>query len=80
MRISIIIPVLNEETTIGPLLEALRDRGEDELLVADGGSVDRTVEIASGHAHIVHASAGKAVQMNNCRCGCIRRRSAVSPR
>jgi len=64
VRISIIIPVLNEETTIAPLLEALRDRGEDELLVADGGSVDRTVEIASGHAHIVHASAGRAVQMN----------------
>ena len=64
MRISIIIPVLNEETTIGPLLEALQDHGADELLVADGGSVDRTVEIASGHARIVHASAGRAVQMN----------------
>jgi rSAM/selenodomain-associated transferase 2 len=64
VRISIIIPVLNEETTIGPLLEALQDRGADELLVADGGSVDRTVEIASAHARIVHASEGRAVQMN----------------
>ena len=64
MRISIIIPVLNEETTIGPLLEALQDSGADELLVADGGSIDRTVEIASCHARIVHASAGRGVQMN----------------
>ena len=64
MRISIIIPVLNEESSIGALLESLQDYGADELLVADGGSVDRTVEIASRHARIVHASTGRAVQMN----------------
>ena len=64
MRISIIIPVLNEESTIGPLLEALQDYGADELLVADGGSVDRTVEIASRHARIVHADTGRAIQLN----------------
>jgi rSAM/selenodomain-associated transferase 2 len=64
VRISIIIPVLNEESTIRPLLESLQDYGADELLVADGGSVDHTVEIASRHARIVHASTGRAVQMN----------------
>ena len=64
MRISIIIPVLNEESTIGPLLEALQDYGANELLVADGGSVDRTVEIASRHARIVYANTGRALQMN----------------
>jgi len=64
MRISIIIPVYNEESTIGGLLESLDDCGADELLVADGGSVDRTVEIASRHARIVLAKTGRAIQMN----------------
>src|SRR5689334_15817337 len=64
MRISIIIPVYNEESSIGGLLESLGDCGADELLVADGGSVDRTVEIASRHARIVHAKTGRAIQMN----------------
>jgi rSAM/selenodomain-associated transferase 2 len=64
VRISIIIPVLNEESTVGCLLDTLQDYGADELLVADGGSVDRTVEVASRHAQIVHASTGRAVQMN----------------
>jgi rSAM/selenodomain-associated transferase 2 len=64
VRISIIIPVLNEERTIGPLLESLRDCGADELLVCDGGSVDRTGEIASRHARVIHTSIGRAVQMN----------------
>ena len=64
MRISVIIPVYNEESTIGTLLEVLKDYGADELLVADGGSDDRTVEIASRHAGIVHTKTGRAVQMN----------------
>ena len=64
MRISVIIPVYNEEGTIGGLLNRLKDCGVDELLVADGGSVDRTVEIASRHARIVHAKTGRATRMN----------------
>jgi rSAM/selenodomain-associated transferase 2 len=64
VRISIIIPVLNEESTIGSLLSGLEDAGADELLVADGGSVDRTVEIASKYGRILHTNTGRAVQMN----------------
>lgn len=64
MRISVIIPVYNEESTIDGFLNNLEDSGADELLVADGGSVDRTVEIASCHARIVHANTGRAIQMN----------------
>jgi rSAM/selenodomain-associated transferase 2 len=64
VRISIIIPVYNEESTIGGLLESLLDCGADELLVADGGSADGTVEIASRRARIVHTGTGRAIQMN----------------
>ena len=64
MRLSIIIPVYNEESTIASFLEGLKDCGADELLVADGGSVDRTVELASRHARIIYAKTGRAIQMN----------------
>jgi len=64
VRISIIIPVYNEEKAIGGLLETLRTYGADEILVSDGGSVDRTVEIASPHARIIHTKTGRAMQMN----------------
>lgn len=46
--VSIIVPSLNEETQIGNTLRALQTlSGEKEILVADGGSEDRTVEIAT---------------------------------
>ena len=59
-----IVPVLNEERTIGALLDSLTDSGADELLVADGGSVDRTPEIASRSARVIHSERGRAAQMN----------------
>ena len=64
MRISVIIPTLNEESTVAALLESLIDAGADEVLVADGGSVDRTVDIASRHSRIIHSDAGRSIQMN----------------
>lgn len=48
--ISIVIPVLNEESQIAAMLAELEEvtRGQQaELIVADGGSTDRTVELAS---------------------------------
>ena len=45
--VSVIIRTLNEEESIGATLESIaRIKGELEVIVADGGSVDRTVEIA----------------------------------
>ena len=66
MRISIIVPTLNEEAFIQPFLEHLRDRATGaEVIVADGGSTDRTVELATALAHrVVHTKPGRAVQMN----------------
>src|SRR5215470_2158038 len=43
-RISVVIPVRDEEKTIGALLELLyaQTRRPDEVVVVDGGSTDRT--------------------------------------
>lgn len=47
--ISIIIPVLNEEARIGPVIDQIRADGTApmEIIVADGGSTDRTAAIAA---------------------------------
>ena len=44
--VSMIIPCLDEETAIGPLVSELLDLGIDEVVVVDGGSRDQTVDIA----------------------------------
>jgi len=62
--ISVIIPVYQEETTIAGLLECLLELGADEIIVVDGGSTDRTVEIASRYAQVLTAPRGRAIQMN----------------
>lgn len=65
MKVSVIVPALNEEAAIGGTLRAAREAGADELIVADGGSEDRTREAADGIADAVVATApGRALQMN----------------
>jgi glycosyltransferase involved in cell wall biosynthesis len=45
-RIAAIIPVLDEEGAIGPVLAAMPREWVDEVVVVDGGSRDRTVAAA----------------------------------
>ena len=63
--VSIIIPTLNEEHVIGALLECLVPQQPDEIIVADGCSSDRTVEIASHHARVVRSAPIRGTQMNH---------------
>lgn len=46
MRVSVIIPALNEEQTIGQVIRAIPKDQVHEILVADNGSSDRTAEVA----------------------------------
>jgi rSAM/selenodomain-associated transferase 2 len=64
-RISVIVPVLNEEKGIGATLTALAALAPDEVIVVDGGSADRTREISAQSGAVVECSvAGRAAQMN----------------
>ncbi|GAB4357010.1 MAG: TIGR04283 family arsenosugar biosynthesis glycosyltransferase [Gammaproteobacteria bacterium] len=66
--ISIIIPALNEATSLPELLtrlEPLRLREGCEVIVVDGGSEDGTADIAAGRCdRLVRSSRGRARQMN----------------
>ncbi len=66
-RVSIIVPALDEEAVIIDALDALaplRARGV-ELIVVDGGSSDRTVELARPRCDLViSAPRTRALQMN----------------
>jgi rSAM/selenodomain-associated transferase 2 len=65
IRISVIIPTLNEAGGIVQTLSQVRQAGECEIVVVDGGSTDGTPELARPHADIVLSSArGRARQMN----------------
>ena len=67
MKLSIVIPVLNEAVLVGRTLASLaplRARGH-EVIVADGGSEDATREIAAPLAdRVVVGPRGRARQMN----------------
>ncbi|MES2564354.1 MAG: TIGR04283 family arsenosugar biosynthesis glycosyltransferase [Pseudomonadota bacterium] len=67
VRLSIIIPCLNEDSEIGATLLACRSvcSADTEIIVVDGGSCDRTAEIARTTAHtVLSAPRGRATQMN----------------
>lgn len=68
MKISVIVPVRNEEALIAESLEQLKksdSRFPIEIIVVDGQSVDRTKRIASRLAdHVIDAEAGRARQMH----------------
>ena len=65
MRISVIVPILNEEKTIAATLLALQRLKPDELIVVDGGSSDGTGEVCRQFGVEPHSSPrGRARQMN----------------
>ncbi len=77
MKISIIIPILNEAATIGKLLSHLVNSTNSkdtikEIIIADGGSVDDSRKAIQSFAktqttpiHIILSKKGRAIQMNS---------------
>ena len=65
MKISVVIPTLNEESHIEKtLLSVIKQEGDYELYVVDGGSSDNTVAIARKYACVINSQLGRANQMN----------------
>jgi rSAM/selenodomain-associated transferase 2 len=67
MRISFIVPALDEADALAPTLEALQParRQGHEIILVDGGSTDATLEIASPLVdRILSSRRGRALQMN----------------
>lgn len=63
--LSIIIPVYNEENTIGKTLSTLVYGDNIEVIVVDGGSQNKTVELAQQYpVKVICASKNRALQMN----------------
>ena len=70
MTISVVIPTLNEHTTLARTVLHTEAMGFDELIVVDGGSTDRTLQLAeavcgaTAHARVITGARGRARQMN----------------
>jgi rSAM/selenodomain-associated transferase 2 len=65
MKISVIIPTLNEESCVAETLKSLRRQNPQEIIVADGGSTDATRKIATLYAdRVLEGPRARAFQMN----------------
>ena len=65
LKISIIVPVLNEAERIHAIISSLRNLdGNKEIIISDGGSTDSTLEKIRG-VKVISAPSGRASQMNS---------------
>jgi rSAM/selenodomain-associated transferase 2 len=65
VRLSVVVPTLNEESQIAATLDAARQPGVHEIIVVDGGSRDATERIAVSLAdRFLLGPRGRASQMN----------------
>lgn len=64
-KISIIVPIYNEEKTIEKMQQQLLPlKDKCEILFVDGGSTDRTLALLMPEFRVIHSEKGRANQMN----------------
>lgn len=64
--ISVVIPTLDEEQFLAATLASVEDPLVEEVILADGGSRDATVDIArAAGVRLVRGTPGRALQMNS---------------
>ena len=65
MKVSVVIPVINEALAIARSVELAWKAGADEVVVVDGGSRDATVEICQQtRCRVVQSAAGRGIQLH----------------
>jgi rSAM/selenodomain-associated transferase 2 len=64
VSVSVIIPVLNEESCLSQTLAALAAHRPFEVIVVDGGSQDGSCRLAAAADRLLHSPPGRARQMN----------------
>jgi rSAM/selenodomain-associated transferase 2 len=66
MRVSIIVPTLNEEAHIVENIRSLQQlSGEKEIIVVDGGSTDQTITLVSAqNVRVLEAPQGRGTQLH----------------
>ena len=63
--VSVIIPIYNEEKTIGTFLKTLEPvKGKAEIIFVDGGSTDATLSLIPEDYRVLKSPKGRARQMN----------------
>lgn len=63
MNVSVVIPTLNEEDSIGKCLSNIKPqlKGSDEIIIIDGGSTDKTITIAEEYGAKVYIAEGSTI-------------------
>ncbi|MBI1346674.1 glycosyltransferase [bacterium] len=64
LRISVIIPALNESQQIASTIESAKAAGFDEIIVVDGGSTDDTLAQSKDADIAMSSQPGRAIQQN----------------